>query len=183
MTKWLITATLLLPLAVVAQNAPGGKSLASTLDVYVFPSKGQDSSQQSKDESACYQWAVSNSGVDPFNLQKQAQSDQEVTDAQMQAANSAGTGRGAQGMIRGAAAGALIGGIANGHHGARHGAAWGAGLGLIHGRRMAREEQRNAQASAASAGAARSAATAQDLDNFKKAYSVCLESKNYMVKY
>jgi hypothetical protein len=183
MAKWLITVTLLLPLALVAQNAPGGKSLASTLDVYVFPSKGQDSSQQSKDESTCYQWAVTNSGVDPFNLQKQAESDQEVTDAQMQAAQSTGTGRGAEGLVRGAMAGALIGGIANGRHGARHGAAWGAGLGLIAGRARGRSAQRQEEASASSAGAARSAATAQELDNFKKAYSVCLESKNYMVKY
>jgi len=183
MRKWLIIATLLLPLLAAAQNAPGGQSLASTLDVYVFPSKGQDSSKQSEDESACYQWAVSNSGVDPFDLQKQAEYDEQLTDAQMQAAQNTGTGRGAQGMVRGAAAGALIGGIANGHHGSRHGAAWGAGLGLVHGRRVAREEQRNAEASVQAQGAARSAATEQDRENFKKAFSVCLESKNYMVKY
>jgi hypothetical protein len=183
MMKWLITATLLLPLAAVAQNAPGGKTLASTLDVYVFPSKGQKADQQSQDESTCYQWAVSNSGVDPFQLQKQAQSDQQYTDQQMQQAQNSGDGRAAQGMFRGAAAGALIGGIADGHHGARHGAAWGAGLGLLHGARVRRDDQRQAEANAQYQGQARAANTAQDLDNFKKAFSVCLESKNYMVKY
>ena len=56
----------------LAMDAPAAEqSLASTLNIYVFPSKGQAESQQSEDESACYQWAVQNSGVDPFELQKQ----------------------------------------------------------------------------------------------------------------
>ena len=42
-----------------------GKSLSSTMEVYVFPTEGQDTSQQSKDEAECYEWAVGNAGVDP----------------------------------------------------------------------------------------------------------------------
>ena len=30
-----------------------GQSLASTMDVYVFPAEGQEASQQSKDEARC----------------------------------------------------------------------------------------------------------------------------------
>ena len=49
------------------------KTLAATIDVYVFPTEGQTPEQQSIDEAACYDWAVQNTGSDPFALQKQAQ--------------------------------------------------------------------------------------------------------------
>ena len=52
------------PAFVSAQGS--GQSLAATMDVFVFPSEGQDSSQQSKDEASCYEWAVGNTGTDPF---------------------------------------------------------------------------------------------------------------------
>lgn len=45
-----------------------GKSLSSTMEVYVFPTEGQDASLQSKDEAECYEWAVGNAGSDPFEL-------------------------------------------------------------------------------------------------------------------
>ena len=35
-----------------------GKSLSSTMEVYVFPTEGQDTSQQPKDEAECYEWAA-----------------------------------------------------------------------------------------------------------------------------
>ena len=47
-------------------DSGGSKTLASTMDVYVFPNKGQDATQQSMDEAACYGWAVENTGSDPF---------------------------------------------------------------------------------------------------------------------
>ena len=46
-----------------AEPAPAQKSLASTLNVFVFPTKGQPATQQSQDEAACYQWAVQNTGT------------------------------------------------------------------------------------------------------------------------
>ena len=52
------------------------RSLSSTMAVYVFPTEGQDASQQSKDEAECYEWAVGNAGVDPFELTEQKESDQ-----------------------------------------------------------------------------------------------------------
>ena len=58
----------------VAQTQPTTqKSLAATLETYVFPTEGQTPEQQSTDEAACYNWAVENTGTDPFQLQKQAQ--------------------------------------------------------------------------------------------------------------
>ena len=157
------------------------QSLASTLEVFVFPAEGQDSSQQSKDEAECYEWAVANVGTDPFDLSKQAESNEQLAQAEQEAAKSAGAGSGARGAVRGAAAGALIGEIANDD--ASEGAAWGAAAGAIRGRRQGRAAQQQAQQQAAQQAEQRETATAEDLANFKKAFSVCLEAKEYMVKY
>ena len=46
----------------------GQKTLAATMNVYVFPTQGQAAEQQSKDEMECYNWAVQNTGTDPFQL-------------------------------------------------------------------------------------------------------------------
>jgi hypothetical protein len=158
-----------------------GKSLSSTMEVFVFPTEGQDSSQQSKDEAACYEWAVGNAGADPFDLSKQKEADQQQAEAEQQAAEQTGQGAGARGAVRGAAAGALIGEIANDD--ASEGAAWGAAAGAIRGRRTGREAQAQAQQQTAAQAEQREQATAEQLSNFKKAFSVCLEAKDYMVKY
>lgn len=129
-----LSLVLAFPVASLAQES--GRTLAATMEVYVFSSSGQDASQQSKDESECYNWAVSNVGTDPFALAKQEQADQQQAAANMQAASQTGTGSGARGAIRGAAAGALIGEIANDD--ASEGAAWGAAAGAIRGRRRGR---------------------------------------------
>ena len=168
---------LLLPLAAVAQS----QSLASTMDVYVFPAKGQEASQQSQDEAACYEWATGNTGTDPFDLAKQEQADQQQAQANQQAAQNAGTGSGARGAVRGAAAGALIGEIANDD--ASEGAAWGAAAGAIRGRRQGRRAQQEAQQQVSAQAEQQQEATAEQLTNFKNAFSVCLEAKDYMVKY
>lgn len=183
-------------LAEAQTAAPSGeKSLAATLNVYVFPTAGQAPGQQSTDEAACYDWAVQNAGVDPFALQKQAQqAQQQAQQAQQQAAQAqgeiaaAGKGAGAKGAVGGAAAGALIGEIANDDAG--EGAAWGAAAGAV----IARRRSRHAQAEASQQveqqtqqvqqqAAQAQQATAEQMANFKKAFSVCLEAKKYMVKY
>ena len=73
-------------LAVSTANAQGGSTLASTMDVYVFPEEAQESDQQSKDEAACYDWAVTNSGADPFELTKQSEAQAEQTEQAVAAA-------------------------------------------------------------------------------------------------
>ena len=98
--------------AVRAQDAvapaSGQKTLAATMNVYVFPQKGQTADLQSTDESACYGWAVQNTGTDPFQLQKQAEAQQQQAEQATAAAGAVGTGAGARGAVRGAAAGALM---------------------------------------------------------------------------
>lgn len=165
-----------------AQGAPPAqKTLASTMNVYVFPQKGQDAAQQSQDEAACYQWAVQNTGSDPFALQKQSQQQAQQTEKAKQQAKSVGQGAGAAGAVTGAAAGALIGGIASDDAG--KGAAYGAAAGIIAGRRRARAAQAEAKQQVEKQGQQAQAATAEQLTNFKKAFSVCLEAKHYLVKY
>lgn len=163
-------------------SAPTGqKSLSATINVYVFPNAGQAPSQQSKDEGECYNWAVQNTGSDPFQIAKQEGQQQQQTAQQEAQAKQAGKGTGAKGALGGAAAGALIGEIASDDAG--KGAAIGAGVGLVGGRMKARKQQEQAAAQAQQQGEAAAQASAGQLDNFKKAFSVCLEAKKYMVKY
>ena len=174
---YLVLITMALSIAASAE----AQSLGSTMDVFIFPSEGQDSSQQSQDEAACYEWAVANTGSDPFDLAKQADADEQQAQADQQAAEQVGQGAGARGAVRGAAAGALIGEIANDD--ASEGAAWGAAAGAVRGRRQGRHAQQQAEQQAAAQAEQRETATEEQLGNFKKAFSVCLEAKEYMVKY
>src|SRR5262245_59056383 len=84
---------------------PAQKSIAATMNVYVFPNGGQDTAAQSKDEGECYNWAVQNTSTDPFQLQKQAQAQQQKTEQQKQQIAQAGGGAGVKGAVGGAAAG------------------------------------------------------------------------------
>ncbi len=51
-----------------AAVAADQKTLASSLEVYVFPQGEQAAGQQAQDEGECYSWAVTSSGKDPFAL-------------------------------------------------------------------------------------------------------------------
>ena len=161
--------------------ADSRQTLASAIDVYVFPAEGQDVSQQSKDESYCYEWAVNKTGSDPFDLAKQNEIDQQQAQADMAATNQPVTGSGARSAVRGAAAGAVIGEIASDDAG--KGAAWGAAAGAVAGRRRARAEQQQEQAQIATEAERKEEVTINQTENFKKAFSACLEAKHYTVKY
>ncbi len=180
----LVMSTALMVLCAVQAQSPappsGQKSLAATLEVYVFPNAGQEASQQSKDEGECYNWAVQNTGSDPFQLSQQAEQQKKQADKSVQATNEATKGAGAKGAVGGAAAGALIGAIAGD---AGKGAAIGAGVGLLASRGRARGAKRQAEEQAQQQTQQTQQYTKEQTDNFKKAFSVCLEAKKYMVKY
>lgn len=176
-----VLSVLIAPLA-RAQSAPTGqKTLAATMNVYVFPTEGQDSGQQSKDEAECYTWAVKNTGSDPFELQAMNEQAQRQAEQTKQQAAQATRGAGAKGAVRGAAVGALIGEIGDDDPG--KGAAYGAAAGLVASRRRGRRATQQATQQADQQVAQTKQATAEALTNFKKAFSVCLEAKKYMVKY
>jgi len=182
-TPWVIAGCLLGAGAAHAQAQPpsGTKTLAATMNVYAFPQDGQAADMQAKDESDCYAWATSNTGSDPFALNKQQAQQQQQTQQQVQQAQAGQQGAGARGAAGGAIAGAVIGEIANDDAG--QGAAWGAAVGAISSRRRAKEQSNAAASQAQQSGAQKQQATAQQIENFKKAFSVCLESKKYLVKY
>lgn len=169
----------------LGQEAPaqptGQKGLAATIGVYVFPSSEGEDRDQNADEATCYSWAVQNTGSDPFELSKQAQADQQEAAAAMQQTEQIGQGAGARGAVKGAAVGALIGEVASDDAGS--GAAWGAGVGAVHHRRRSRRARHEAQAQVAAGAVVAGSASAEQIENFKKAFSVCLEAKDYLVKY
>jgi hypothetical protein len=150
----------------VIQESKAQDNLASGFGLYVFPSNDQSTEQQDADEMACYRWAKEQSGVDPLNPP-------EVVAVEVDRSMDGTAVRGAAG---GAAAGAAIGAIAGD---AGQGAAIGAVVGGIRGRRskvVGDERQQQANNAAASA------ASAEMMNNFKKAFSACMEGKGYTVK-
>jgi hypothetical protein len=172
------------PLAQQATPSPQAssqKTLAATLNVYVFPADGQAADKQSKDEAECYNWAVQNAGTDPFAAQKQAEAAKQQAAQQQQQAQQATQGAGAKGAITGAAAGAVIGEVADDDAG--QGAAYGAAAGAIAARRGARRAQAQAQQQSQQQVQQAEALSQQQLDGFRKAFSACLEAKKYLVKY
>jgi len=180
----LVMAIVLTPLAAAQSTVDepsGQKTLAATMNVHVFPAEGQAVDQQNKDEAECYNWAVSNTGTDPFDLSKQAQAQQQQADAAKQQVAQSGQGAGAKGAVVGAAGGALIGGIASDDAG--KGAAIGAGVGLIAGRRARSRGQRQATDQIEQQSAQAQQATQTQMEDFKKSFSVCLEAKDYMVRF
>ena len=188
MKQRILTALTLLAitgLPVMAQSdidePSGTKTLAATMNVYVFPAEGQAADQQSKEEAECYSWAVENTGTDPFELAKRAEQQQAQTAQAKEDVSQAGKGSAAKGALVGAAAGALIGEIASDDAGT--GAAIGAGVGALGGRRARRQKQGQANQQIDQQSAQAQQATQTQVDNFKKAFSVCLEAKDYMVKF
>jgi outer membrane protein with glycine zipper len=178
-----ISATIIFSVA-SAQAPPiapptGQKTLAATLNVFAFPGSGQTATQQSQDETECYNWAERETGLDPFQLDKQAAQQQQQAVQQQQQAQAAAAGAGAKGALGGAAGGAAIGAIAGN---AGKGAAIGAGVGAIanraRGQSKAQQAQQQSQQSQAAA-----KMTASQITNFKKAFSACLEAKKYTVKF
>jgi hypothetical protein len=133
--------------------------------VYVYPRNNQSQARQANDESVCYKSAKGKTGVDPANLPP--------ANAAPAAQHQGGAVRGAGG---GAAAGAAVGAIAGN---AGQGAAIGAVVGAIRGRRTQtaanNAEQRYAESNA-------QAQRSQSMNNFRRAFAACLESKGYVVK-
>jgi Glycine-zipper domain len=161
----LFVAALIFGAAGVVAVPASSEALSSMLGVYVYPNKGQSQTQQTNDESVCYKSARSKTGIDPANLPPAT--------AASTTAKQGGAVRGAAG---GAAGGAAIGAVAGN---AGQGAAIGAVTGAIVGRRrqtaLNDAERQYAEASAQSQ-------QSQSLNNFRRAFSACLESKGYTVK-
>ena len=183
MRRIAIAAVLVFAAGVVVRGqtkSSSSKTIGGALNVYVFPSDGQSESQQSKDEGACYSWAMKETDVDPFQLSKEAEEQRRRAEASKAEASAATEGSGLRGAAKGAAGGALFGAIA-GSPGT--GAAIGAAAGFLFGRGQAKHVESRTEEQANARTAKTQKYTAEQMDAFKKAFSVCLEGKRYTVKY
>ena len=149
-------------------QAAGQSSPSAALHVYAYPSNNQSPSQQSKDEGECFQWAKAQNSQAPDQSASAGEEQKNPSDA--------GKGAGAKGAAKGAAGGAAIGAIA-GDAGA--GAGIGAVAGTAGGRRQKKKAEKEAEQQQQQQ---QQAQQAQGMDNLKRAYSACMESRHYTVK-
>jgi Glycine zipper len=157
-------------MAVFAHQIPtqGQNQLSRSLNLYVYPEKGQSADQQQRDEAECYDWAKRQTGLDPANMPKvQGQAPTETSS----------TGEAAKGAVAGAAAGAAIGAIVGG--GAGEGAAIGGITGVIAGRRRGKKQMEQEQQQIQEGV---SAQEQQNWSQYIRAFSGCIEGKGYSVK-
>jgi len=131
---------------------------------FVYPAKGQSPDQQKKDEYACHEWAVQQSGFDPTKPQQAAPAPKPATTA---------TGVTPGAGLRGAARGAIVGEVVGGDAGA--GAAAGAVAARSQSRRQNAAQQQAAAQQQTQAQSAKQSA-------YGKARSACLEGRGYTVR-
>ena len=176
----LISCLLVTSSAVIAQST----SLSTTMNVHVFPREGQDEVQQSMDEAECFSWAADRTGTDPFELSQQADEQMAAANQAMAQAQSAGQGSTGRAAAGGAVAGGLIGGIfGNSRNSGWKGAAAGAATGAVIGNSRKRRAQADASEQVAAQSAQAQAATQAQMDDFKTAFTTCLEAKDYIAKF
>lgn len=161
---------LVLFLAVFANQTPAQSQnqISRSLNLYVYPAKGQSAEQQQKDESACYNWAKQQTGLDPANMPKvQGAAPTETTS----------TGEALKGGAMGAAAGAAIGAIVGG--GGSEGALIGGLTGVVAGRRKGKKQEKQEQEQIQ---ASVSAQEQENWNRYLRAFSGCIEGKGYTIK-
>lgn len=141
-------------------------SISQGLGLYAFPTQDQDAETQEMDEYKCFKWAKEQTGYDPLN----------PPDIKPQQAQTGPSGVAVKSTGGGAAAGAAVGAIAGD---AGKGAAIGATLGAFRGLAAKGKEVDAKEAAAKQSVEQQQAAM---LNDFRKAYSVCLEAKGYAVK-
>ena len=151
------------------QSAPAGQppvdsNVASTLHVYAYPKANQPPDKQFKDETECYQSAQTAAPAEGQQAAQQGQS------------SNAGKGSTAKGTAGGAATGAAIGGVAGD-------AGKGAAIGAVGGAAVGHRKKKKAQGEAEKQKQQQEQAQqAQVTDNVKRAYTACMEARNYVVK-
>jgi hypothetical protein len=155
------------PAAVQASDAAQtvADTIQSDLGVFVYPKADQDSAAQAKDTVACYESAKQRSGIDPKAPPPEA--------GQVEAQK----GGAVKGAARGAARGAAVGEIANDDAG--KGASVGAAGGAMRGRKKQKQANAAAQQQAEQQAAA---AAAEQKATFNKAFSACMDARDYSVK-
>lgn len=166
-----IATLLALLLAPVAASANPG-------DLYVYPAKGQSNAQLKKDRYECYLWASKTTGFDPTNANPQQQQARLVrvpVHNEKQGATIAGT-------VIGAIAGAALGGDGRDQGQA---AVAGAAVGTMIGATVEQQGEIKARQKAheqAERIARQQQSEQNGMDNYRRAFTACLEGRGYVVK-
>ena len=147
-----------------AASATAVQPVSQSLGLIVYPAKGQSAGQQSVDEQECYNWAKTQTGIDP----------QAPAPAPTAAQESKPGGQRVRGAARGAAAGAIIGEVAD--NDADEGAKVGAAAGVLAGGRNARKEKHANEEQAKNEA---QAAQTERISTFSKAVGTCLQGRGY----
>lgn len=166
MKKLNIALILIITVIGINQTYAQSTGISKKLGVYIFPSNNQDEETQEADIALCYKWAMEQTNYDPLNPPVVEAAPVDTTP----------DGAAVKGAAVGAAGGAAIGAV-TGDPG--EGAAIGAIVGGLRGRMAKRgaevaQEQSNNQAAANY--------SAELLNDYKKAFTACMEGKGYTVK-
>ena len=159
-----VNARILALLSIIVLCLAIGMSDLVYAEVIVYPGKGQDKEQQSKDDYECHKWAVQETGVDPTKMSSQGTTAQEQP-----------SGGRVRGAARGAAVGAVGGAIAGD---AGKGAAIGAATGTMVGGMRQRKARREQEAAAQQAQSQQQS----QIDLYNRAYGACMEGRGYTIR-
>jgi hypothetical protein len=152
-----------LPVAGQQTNPPPIKGMAYTVGLYVYPQKQQSATQQLTDEQQCYNDPKTQTGFNP---------DPATPGTATTAQNTTKD----HGAAKGAARGAAISGATGGDPAA--GAERGS---MIGGMRSKHKEKQQEQQTEKQADAAKTQEQ-QNMDNFKRSMSACLDARGYSVR-
>ena len=162
------------------------REAAAQGDVFAYPKGGQSQDQLARDQFDCNQWATQQSGFNPNQAQPQVYVERGYMPPPP---SSSGGGEVVRGALGGALLGTGIGAIAGGKKGARRGAAIGALSGTMVGavrrnRRKEEEARWHQQHQMQQQQQQRQVNNqyAQGRQRYNRAYSVCMEAKNYDVR-
>jgi len=169
---------------------PSESSPSRAIGLFAYGKKDQAPDQQLKDETGCFASAKEKTGLDPQAPPPAGKTAEQKAAEQKAAAEGAPKARGgrARGAARGAAGGAAIGAIADDEAGK------GAGAGAVAGSMRGGAKQRKANAANKEKAAQQTAQAQQQeesqanaayqskMDTFKRAYTACMEARDYSVK-
>ncbi|HWC17112.1 MAG TPA: hypothetical protein VG498_08855 [Terriglobales bacterium] len=147
-------------------TSPNQQSISASLGLHAFPGKDPTLQQRQTDEAACYAWSKQDTGFDPISA---------TSHAALTGGYASPKGLGLGATAAGAGGGAALGAIAGD---AGKGAAIGAAVGGIRGHLAEKQAQAQAQQQAQAKAQTQNAG----IENFKRAFSACMEAKGYTVK-
>lgn len=145
------------------------QSVAVSLGLFVYPSGNQAAEQQTKDEQECYAWSKNTTGIDPKNPPA---SQRPATAPQVDTASAAGST-----AVKSAARNVLIANATDNdwEEAAAIGLVFGGARGANNARRRNEQAQREATAK-------QQQQSDQQVQQFKNAFSACIEGRGYTIR-